>query len=209
MSFHNFRGHHRNTHRQSDFISGKLRNKNLLTGCSQFLLLLALADLHAAVAPYHPYRIIGTNHYDLTPLYRWHTNHALYKTAPMEDWIHAANGDYFIVKQVWEPGLLYVDFSRWDSSGQRQNFPIVITNYPGWSKVKDGDRLDLFAFEIGRYQWREFSGSTHTVPLYDYGIPYDPWQLNTQHALTNKLRITLIKETGNKTATTNATPKNK
>jgi hypothetical protein len=142
------------------------------------ILLGALSAFTAAGADsmaYHPLRKVGTNYYDLRPLYTWCSRQSAER--PLASWIAPQNGYRFTVKAVWEPDLLAVDWSVPAGPGGRKSFQIVLKNYPAHDTVADGDDIKFLALRTGVHRWTDSFGATHTLPLYDYGTPY--WPTNT------------------------------
>jgi hypothetical protein len=148
----------------------------------------------------HPFRVLqipgrtNSNHCDLRPLFTYHN------TAPKKRLVDARNNSWeteelvnpmpawtFVrgeIAQVHHDGLLCTKF-HYDSDANRRygGDSFALTNYPGFEKLLDGKTIACFAFEIGQFKFRDYRGITRTVPLYDHGIPYDPYAL----ARSNKL----------------------
>lgn len=147
--------------------------------------IFALASILSASAddmPYHPYRQIAGRYCDLRPVYLWRESYLpkrhqadlemqgaavtgssfdrahklseeaneLERRRPLPEWIGAT--ETFAVSQVWSNRLILCKLG---------NSPIVVTNHPLHDFVTDGDKIQFLA-----------------VPLFDYGIPYDPVALS-------------------------------
>jgi hypothetical protein len=153
------------------------------------ILLVTLFPLLAdAAMPYHPWRKVDGTNYNLMPLYAWvnrldaaseawrtapedkkqaawRAMHAIETSRPMPAWL-MNRGPGFVVREVWQDNLLLVDRGR-------EPVQIVIKNHPAHDTAVDGQSLQFFALRVGNYQWTDALGSTHTVALYDYGIPIE------------------------------------
>lgn len=106
-----------------------------------------------------PYRKLGTNYITLKPMFDW--RHRESGTNPMPQWEH-------INTQVSNvSGLkILVRFQRdvaW------------ITNYPKLSSVVDGSTINAYVKRVGIEKYLTVTGLEKTVPLLDYGIPFNPW----------------------------------
>jgi hypothetical protein len=191
---------------------------------NKLLALLFLVTLSAAGAdylPYHPFRQIGTNYYDLRPLYSWRLsvqakaqaetklrqeadgaamgamtsggnanvaaanaaaarlNRGLndlgtaQRACPLPQWI-IPGGPVLRVVQVWKPDLLLLSAP--------QSSEVVLKHYPGHDQLADGDPVSAYALRAGVHRWKDRDGIAHSVPLYDYGIPYTPDNRSTGSA---------------------------
>lgn len=175
---------------------------------------IAVAALGADTVPYHPFRQIGTNYYDLRRLYAWRltvqakaradTNArdeangaalgamttgkpsdvaaanaaaarshqtvaalgAAERSCPIPQWI-IPGGPTFRVQAVWQPDMLLL---RGAASGSA----IVLRHYPAHDQLADGDSVSAYAMRTGIHRWTDREGVTHSLPLYDYGIPFTP-----------------------------------
>lgn len=140
--------------------------------------------------PYHPYRKVGDKYICLQSLY----DELIGKgQSPLKSWmvcISSAVTDYTII-QILPDGVLlerkdsrYNNFTgvinTWEST-------IFLQNFPDQSNLVDGKKVSFIALPSGNYQYTDTQGAVHTVARYDYGIPYDPWQLAAERARTNSL----------------------
>jgi hypothetical protein len=114
------------------------------------VLLAVLAALTASGAdlmPYHPFRKLGTNYYDLRPLYAW--CHSQSSPRPFRTWLAPVNGQRFTVTAVLEPDLLQLDWSVPAGNGNRKSFPIVLKGYPAHDTATDGEGIEFLASKVG------------------------------------------------------------
>jgi hypothetical protein len=91
------------------------------------------------------------------------------------NWYGRDLGDWFQVSAVWPTNLFVVEEMNHNPNGTRTYRPFVLKNYPRHDKVIDGERIHFFALRTGNYQWTNQKAETHTLPLYDYGTPYNPF----------------------------------
>ncbi len=134
---------------------------------------------------YHPYRKVGGLYYDLNPLYTWIRSWEAARdkrslsprSRPMQEWIGAVQFDgtsttKYIVDEVWDNGLLV--HRRDFTSISTDRDPFFLANFPGFQNLVDGQEIRFLALQNGNFSYDDTNGGKHTVPFYDYGIPYDP-----------------------------------
>jgi hypothetical protein len=143
----------------------------------------------------HPYRKVGDKIYDLRPLYSWldsvKQRHVSSEEAgrlainrPMRDWFGLTepfDGVWVVeyrVAQVLHDGLLVQSHRYTPYKGTVIDDPFVLTNYPGYTSLTDNQKIRFLALRVGSYQYSDTMGAIRTVPLYDYGIPVNPQELN-------------------------------
>ena len=158
--------------------------------------------------PHHPYRKVGDKYYNLQPLYDWNkfwnlsdlqrsklSPKELDRKRPMTAWI-GTHGDYigiatcYRVAGVFSDGLLIdqAQFSTHNSNPFEYGNPFFLTNYPAFKQMSDRKPIEFFALRTGTYQYTDAIGAHHTVDLYDYGTPYDPFKLAAQRK-TNSIAL--------------------
>jgi hypothetical protein len=148
--------------------------------------------IHAMNAPdnfTYPFRIIqrgGTNTYtDLRAHFAYYQRRGR-DVAPSTSGPPAKAWKFLRgeIAQVHDHGLLLTKFN-YNSDGDRRynGDSFALTNYPGWQNLTDRQTVKCFALAIGTLKFEDYRGITRTVPLYDHGIPYDPYAL----ARSNKL----------------------
>jgi len=86
---------------------------------------------------------------------------------------------YYIV-QVLSDGLLVEGRAQntynWNSP-EKIGDPFCLVHHPSQTNFVDGQEIHFLALKVGNYQYTDVLGSAHTVPKYDYGIPFDPQQV--------------------------------
>ena len=167
--------------------------------------MLVALSCEAQTLPFHPYRKAGDTYYDLRPLYAWVSKRT--GPRPMTGWIGPGTifvdryglgreklekapvfDPHFIVISVSSDGLLLeVDRMANGSGSMPDGSPrlIFLKNYPGWTEFTDGESIKFIALAVGNYQYHSSNNSLRTVPLYDYGTPYDPNKLLAERNRTN------------------------
>lgn len=154
--------------------------------------------------PYHRFRKVGDKYFDLQPVYEWIkigsvpqrelTPEMKSKPRPMPDWVGGFSsfefGSFDKVYQVLSNGLLIEGRSINTYTGQQSEGAVFfLTNYPYASQVADGQQIQFLALRVGTFQYTDSAGAVRTVPMFDYGVPYDPWKLLKEKrdaaALTN------------------------
>jgi hypothetical protein len=140
--------------------------------------------------PYHPFRRVTfpdgkTLHFALQSIYAWSTNQAS-GPRPMPEWVGLpgdegyAYADRYTVKAIWKNGLL---IESHPGLGRSRPQTFVLKNYPGWTNLVDGERIEFLALRVGNTSYHEndvTNGTIHTVPMLDYGIPYNPFDTATK-----------------------------
>ena len=156
---------------------------------------------------YHPYRQVADKYYSLQPIYDWIGSKTNIKR-PMPEWIGAGErpGYYsdFKVESILPDGVLLRPLpersaievmygerypNKYDAEGDVKS-GIFLKNYPFKDRLVDNQKISFLALRTGNYQYTTTDNSTVTVPLYDYGIPYDPLALQAAvHAkkMTNSI----------------------
>ena len=144
--------------------------------------LLFCATAQAAdpsVLPYHPYRKVGEQTYNLQSLYQELAN----KTAispVFSKWLIARESplNHYTVMQVTTDGLL-IEHTRTiinltgNGMGPREETSIYfLTHYPFANSVIDGQKVAFIALRIGNHRYTDTQGATRTIEAYDYGVPY-------------------------------------
>lgn len=117
----------------------------------------------APTDPQFPFRKLGAKHCDLRPLFAWYRlppEKRKLTEQPLPAWQYFHGVE---VKQIFGAVLL-LDYGN----------GIILTNYPGINRLKDGDSIRFIAVEIGRYQYNDVRGAIRTAALWDHGVPYDP-----------------------------------
>jgi hypothetical protein len=184
-------------------MNAKFSNSQVRIGlCCLCLLLLnfpsvcpAAEDYHGL--PFHPYRKVADRYYDLRPLYTWlnrPSDQLDPRAQPLKDWIglpiDRESATTYKVTDVLPEGLLIEE--SWNAAGTVGEAHVggdaqfFLINYPDKSRVTDHQRIRFLALRVGTFQYRDPMGGTHTVPKYDYGIPYNPAALAAEHARTNQ-----------------------
>lgn len=176
-----------NTRNKSSFMvrARKHRDSSLL---AMSLLVVFVATLAQGALLNHPYRQIvlpdGTDsvrYANLGPIYAW-----LQKpegTQPMADWSVCVNKtlEEFTVLEVLPDGLMVEQqYHKWNAylgTMQTARGIIFLANYPGAVNCVDGQKIDFIALLNGVHRYTDRDGKTHSLPRYDYGVPYDPFQL--------------------------------
>jgi hypothetical protein len=132
----------------------------------------------AVRATREPYRRVGTNFYDLSPIYLWSSSSAGSNSRlpprPMAEWygVTAHSGPVYIrylVDQVLQDGLL-VHESRFVTYTV-DDPPFFLTNYPNFRNLTDNQSISFLALRTGGYRYVDTLGAVRTIPLYDYGTP--------------------------------------
>jgi hypothetical protein len=130
--------------------------------------------------PYHPYRKVGDQYYDLHGLYEQLAHKRVPGTFP--EWFTACEGpwNHYTVMQITSDGLL-VEHRRTilnltgNGAGNREESLIYfLANYPFASSVVDGHSIAFIARRAGRHRYTDVQGATRTIEAFDYGIPCDP-----------------------------------
>lgn len=114
-----------------------------------------------------PYRKIGDQVVDLTPLFAWHRSKTHYER-PLRDWKFIAG---YIASVPTNGVLVRVDASMREAPDLDM---VWVRNYPLQRHCVDGDRIAVLARETGRHQYRSAIGALMTVPLYDWGLRLTP-----------------------------------
>ncbi|TXH09648.1 MAG: hypothetical protein E6R03_16520 [Hyphomicrobiaceae bacterium] len=156
--------------------------------------------------PFHPYRKVGDNYYNLMPLYEWAKvfttppNRITAKQAsaprPMTDWVGVpqryglAIDVSYRVRQVLDDGLLVEAEARAYKIGTSSSRFILLKNYPWAGSVTDGQLIEFLALKVGVYDYVTVAGAKSVVDMYDYGTPYHPAILAAQKAATNSVEKT-------------------
>jgi hypothetical protein len=158
--------------------------------------------------PFHPYRKASDKYYSLQPIYDWmklpKSNES---TRPMLEWVgvpeHRAYGLLYKVTQVLPDGLLVVSSGEYLVGIESSSFssrvsshePIFLKNYPFKKLCVDGQKIRFLAIKSGNYKYTGTDGGSHTVELYDYGVPYDPKALQAAMQVqktTNTTSLTVV-----------------
>ena len=124
--------------------------RRLFFQLSAFIFLAGISAFAWERMPYHPFRQIGTNHYDLRPLYGWRslTNRAEIR-CPMPEWTVPMP---CTVRRILSDGLLLTSL---DSKR------LVLRGFPLPSEqMAVGKQVMFFALRVG---------TTNGVDLYEYG----------------------------------------
>ena len=162
----------------------------------QFALLLTAANACAQEMPYHPYRKVQDRYYDLRPIYSWYST-GCHGQNPMPEWFctfkWGSTGwveDYRVI-QVASGGLFIQTKSQYFGPSEEARgtteyrTPLFLTNYPYADRITEGKPIVFIAMRAGVYRYADTQGASHAIELFDYGIPYSPWELKAGHAPTN------------------------
>jgi len=84
-----------------------------------------------------------------------------------------------VIDRVLRDGIL-VHQVRFNGAvgGSVEDKQCFITNYPSLQMATDGQKAHFLAMRVGNYQYRDITGITRTVPMYDCGIPYSAQAVN-------------------------------
>lgn len=156
------------------------------------------ASTPAGVAmPFHPYRKVGDKYFNLQPIYEWSkvmqiprnklTEAQLKSRRPMLEWIGEDSslsfGSGFVIYKVEEvrnQGLVVTRESH-GPTGSTGYKIFLLLNYPFKDQVAVQERIRFLALKTGV---REV-GSYGTIEVFDYGVPFNPWELARERAATN------------------------
>jgi hypothetical protein len=159
------------------------------------VLFVSLNILFCQTLPYHPYRKVGSRYYNLQPLYDWITEIKqiqadtrgrftipTFPPCPMPGWYGITEGDIgatvFEVENVFDDGIMVRENRIGYSGDETYGQEFFLKNYP--YQVVDGQRIRFLALRNGAHDG---------VPVYDYGVPYDPWKLLAESkAKTNNIQ---------------------
>lgn len=169
------------------------------------LLLLALV-LSVSVAvnagpsdsmPYHPYRKVGDKYFNLQPIYDWLevlqlpgnkvTEKQRTTPRPMPEWIGEISSltlpidVNYKVEEVRKEGIVIAAESHAYKIGTRSYRTFLLLNYQFKDQIAVGQSVRFLALKTGV---REV-GSYGTIEVFDYGVPYNPWELARESAKTN------------------------
>lgn len=120
------------------------------------------ASDETALAFRHSHRKVGGEMHNLSALFKW----ALVTGSgarPNPEWFCI----YGKVFQIHEKGMLVRAYAGKSWTGDYRL--VFLKNYPGQSKMVDGDRFVAIVTETGRQQYTTVAGGTATVEAYDYG----------------------------------------
>ncbi len=161
-------------------------------------LVILVPNLFCQELPYHPFRKVRDSYYDLRPLYSWiesakalGAKHEEFpsqhlRPRPMKEWYGVTEPYegilvHYEVFQVLDDGLLVRETRFNPASGDTvEGNLFFLRNYPGFKSLTDDQKIRFLALRTGVYKYTDTSGAVRTIPLYDYGIPYDPWALAKQ-----------------------------
>ncbi len=138
--------------------------------------------------PYHRYRKVDTNYYDLQPIYEWLkilnkpgnqvTDAERNSVRPMPEWKAPASRAYdyhfitsFYVTEILNEGIIVEPRGTSDAGGSHTTYGtrFFLVNYPYKDQLHDNQRIDFLALKTGLYRYEG-----QTLERYDYGIPFDP-----------------------------------
>jgi hypothetical protein len=146
----------------------------------------------ASDQPYHPFRKVGTNYFNLQPLYQWaklgnipskdlKQNHIeAMQNRPMLAWIgypdefNSNISTTYEVDSVHPDGLIVRSITRLWKLGTEGSKRFFLVNYPFKDSVSDGQQIRFYAIKTGLKKMK----NGETLDMYDYGVPYDPFALN-------------------------------
>lgn len=117
------------------------------------------------MAAHDPYRAIGGEGFDLSPLFEHLKRIDSWQGRPMREWRLI----YGHVQQVLEDGLL-VQTERLPHWTFEEKV-VFLKNHRALAKAVDGSAVAEFARPIERYQFTSVAGAVRTVEAYDCGSP--------------------------------------
>lgn len=123
-----------------------------------------------------PYRKVGDRYYSLAPQFKWYIQNTHAKEpakCPMPEWgnLLSEYSGLYKVDAVRADGLIIRE-TYYGANGSSDRDPIFLRNYPYFTNMVDGQRIEFFALSVGSYKY-----GPSTLKAYDFGIPYDPQKL--------------------------------
>lgn len=134
--------------------------------------------------PYHPYRKVGDKYYGLQPIYNWiklAPRERDKKVRPMPAWKGGPSENssilaWYRVKQIVPEGIIveqaFVYFANLDPVDYGS--PFLLQNFPDKASLVDKQEISFLALPVGTFTYTGVDHADHTIPKYDYGIPYNP-----------------------------------
>ncbi len=153
---------------------------------NKLLLCLAAAATAAAAQEFtrdqsRPFRKLGTNYYDLRPLFAWYRlppDKMASKPNPLPEWRVCLVA---LSEQVIAEGVVFKEVDpRYPQIDSWRGGPYLATNVPNFKSLRPGRSFELLAVRTGKFSYTRSNGQTFQIEIFDRGVPFDPNALAKQ-----------------------------